>query len=164
MTTTKRCSNSLNDREARRYSRNSIANSRFLSLQISLAIFLLISATPVHAEDNRELLAGDFVRSSSAEYPVLPSRRNVIRLALKNPYDRPANLLISIYFDVEPTLQYSREVLLQPKTQTAVWLPVMLPPTKPPAEGYDAKLHYKNLIVTIYSSVVTSAFCARFRR
>lgn len=102
---------------------------RHLPVRLLVALLLLgtQSAGRADSPSGRELLAGDFVRGISAQYPTIGGRWNLLRIAVANPYDRPADLLVGVYFDVDPTLQYARRVKVPPQIGTTVWLPVLVP-------------------------------------
>lgn len=101
---------------------------RFLfRLLIALLLLGTIHTARADSPSGRDLLAGDFVRGITAQYPSVGGRWNLLRLSLANPFDRPADLLVAVYFDVDPTLQYARRVKVPPQIGTVVWLPILVP-------------------------------------
>ena len=49
-----------------------------------------------------------------------------VNLDLLNPTDAPVELLVSTFFESEPTLQYGRRIWMLPKSQLQTWQPLRL--------------------------------------
>ncbi len=52
-----------------------------------------------------------------------------VNLDLLNPTDAPVELLVSTFFENEPTLQYGRRIWMLPKSQLQTWQPLRLSQT-----------------------------------
>lgn len=81
----------------------------------------------IQSPDGTEMFAGDFVKGAVAEFPVVGNRWNLLRLVLSNRHDRPVDLQVAIYFDIDPTLQYSRRIQIPAGTVVRTWLPILVP-------------------------------------
>lgn len=104
------------------------------SVWITFGILLFLTGRCGHAQSpstvGTELYAGDFVKWVETEFPVTGNRWNLLRLSLSNSHDRPVDLQVTVYFDVDDTLQYSRRVQIPPSTRVRTWLPILIPDSK----------------------------------